>query len=128
MNEKVLIIDDDPSMIRLIEHALQSEGYDVISAANGLQGLKKARTEQVDLIILDVMLPGVDGFEVCHRLKDEPDTAGVLILMLSGKGEDRDKVEATNVGADAYMTKPTKPPELCEQVRELLNRKSGTKD
>ncbi|MBT4512753.1 MAG: response regulator, partial [Chloroflexi bacterium] len=83
MNEKVLVVDDDPSMARLIEHILQGKGYQVITTNNGLKALKIARSEELDMIILDLMLPGVDGFEVCHQLREEPNTADVPILVLS---------------------------------------------
>lgn len=121
MSEKVLVVDDDPGIVRLMERFLQREGYEVITATNGLQALKTAKNEQLELIILDLMLPGVDGFEVCHRLRDEPNTSKVPIVMVSGKAEERDKEAATEAGADAYLIKSADPSELHDQVKELLS-------
>ena len=124
MSEKIMIVDDDPSIVRLIQYFLERESYEIIIAGNGLQALKKAETEKPDLIMLDLMLPGVDGFEVCHRLRANPKTEDMPILMLSAKGDDTDKNEATKVGASAYFTKPFTGPVLIEQVQELLNPKA----
>ena len=123
MSEKVLVVDDDPGIVRLMERFLEREGYEVITATNGLQALKAAKDEQLELIILDLMLPGVDGFEVCHRLRDEPNTSGVPIVMVSGKAEERDKEAAAEAGADAYLIKSADPSELHDQVKELLSLK-----
>ena len=124
MNEKVLVVDDDPGIVRLMERFLKREGYEVITATNGVQALKKASSEKLNLIVLDLMLPGVDGFEVCHRLREEPNTADVPIIVLSGKGEDKDKEEASKVGADSYLIKSGDPTELYTHVRDLLARKT----
>ncbi|MFC2027079.1 response regulator [Chloroflexota bacterium] len=123
MSEKVLVVDDDPGIVRLMERFLQREGYEVITATNGLQALKTAKNEQLELIILDLMLPGVDGFEVCHRLRDEPNTSKVPIVMVSGKAEERDKEAAAEAGANAYLIKSADPSELHGQVKELLSSK-----
>ncbi len=127
MNEKVLVVDDDPRMMRLIEYILKEENYQILMASNGLQALRTARDENLDLIILDLMLPGVDGFEVCHRLREESSTANVPILVLSGKMEEKDKFEANKVGADVYLTKPVMSPELRSQVHDLLARKAAAR-
>ncbi|NQT72757.1 MAG: response regulator [Chloroflexi bacterium] len=124
MSEKVLVVDDDPGIVRLMERFLQREGYEVITATNGLQALKTAKNEQLELIILDLMLPGVDGFEVCHRLRSEPNTSGVPIVMVSGKAEEKDREAAAEAGADAYLLKSADPSELHQQVKEILSRKS----
>ncbi len=125
MNEKILIVDDDPSMVRLIEHILQCNTYQVLTANNGFQALKIAKSEELDIIILDLMLPGVDGFEVCHQLRDDPGTAKLPILILSGKNEEKDMAEAFKVGANAYMSKPVKPLELHNQIQDLLAQKTA---
>jgi len=124
VSEKVLVVDDDPGIVRLMERFLQREGYEVITATNGLQALKTAKNEQLELIILDLMLPGVDGFEVCHRLRSEPNTSGVPIVMVSGKAEEKDREAAAEAGADAYLLKSADPSELHQQVKEILSRKS----
>ena len=120
INKKILVIEDDPIGLRLIQYTLQHEGYQVLSAPNGLEGLRKANEENPDLVILDVMLPGIDGFEVCYRLRAEPQTAQLPILMLSAKAQDTDKTTGLKVGADDYLTKPASPSEIVKRVETLL--------
>ena len=123
MNERLLIVEDDASALRLIEFSLQQEGYDVTTATNGLEGLKKGKNEKFDLIILDLMLPGIDGFEICSRLRKETDTAQTPILILSTKTHEADVAMATEVGADGYLTKSGDPAEIVTQVKALLSKK-----
>jgi len=124
MNKKILVIEDDPSTLRLIKYTLQQEGYQALTAPNGLEGLRKAKSEQPDLIILDVMLPGVDGFEICHRLRGESQTAKLPILMVSGKARAIDKATGLKMGADDYITKPWHRPELVAKIAAMLERNS----
>jgi len=123
MDTKILVIEDDPGTLRLMVYTLQHEGYQVITAANGLDGLRKAMKEKPDLVVLDVMLPGIDGFEICHRLRADPQTAHLPILMLSGKAQEIDKATGLKVGADDYITKPATPSETASRVRTLLAQK-----
>jgi DNA-binding response OmpR family regulator len=125
MNKKILVVEDDPGALRLVQYTLQHEGYEVLIATNGLVGLKKAQSEEPDLIILDVMLPGMDGFEICHRLRGEPQTAGLPILMLSAKAQEADKTTGLKVGADDYLPKPADPAEIILRVRSLLAQKAA---
>ncbi|GAG90070.1 unnamed protein product, partial [marine sediment metagenome] len=127
MDKKILVIEDDPSALRLIEYTLQQEGYQVLTVPNGLEGLRKARREEPDLIIIDIMLPGIDGFEVCHRLRAEPQTAKLPILILSAKAREMDKATGLTVGADDYMTKPADPLEIISRVESLLAKKTAAK-
>jgi len=120
MAKRILIIDDDPIALELIEYALQQEGYETITAPNGVEGLAKVRDEKPDLVVLDVMLPGLDGFEVCHRLRAEPETARLPILMLSAKAREVDIDTGRRMGADMYVTKPMDPSALVVQVGTLL--------
>ena len=120
MNEKILVIEDDPNALRLVEYKLGQEGYQVITAADGLEGLKKAREEHPDLIILDIMLPGLDGYEVCQRLRQEPKTIKLPILMLSAKARGIDKATGLKVGADDYLTKPADQAMVVAKVKTLL--------
>ena len=120
MDEKILIVDDDPSIVRLVEHILQGKGYRVLIANTGSQALQMAKTEELDLIILDLILPGMDGFEVCHQLRQEPSTTTLPILIMSRKESEKYKTKALNAGANAYLTKPVKPPELNKHVKALL--------
>jgi len=123
MNKKILVIEDDPSALRFIEYTLEQEGYQVLAATNGLAGIRKAKNEEPDLIVLDIMLPGIDGFEICHRLRAEPQTAQLPILMLSAKAQEIDKATGLKVGADDYITKPADPSEIVSRVETLLARK-----
>ncbi len=124
MNKKILVIEDDPGSLRLMRYTLEHEGYQVLTATNGLEGLRKARKEEPDLIVLDIMLPGMDGFEVCHRLRAEPQTARLPILMLSAKAQEIDKATGLKVGADDYLTKPADPSEVVSRVETLLAQKT----
>jgi two-component system alkaline phosphatase synthesis response regulator PhoP len=123
MDKKILVIEDDPATLRLIDYSLRHEGYQVLTASNGLEGLRKAHDAEPDLIILDVMLPGMDGFEICHSLRSEPDTAQLPILMLSAKAQEIDKDTGLKVGADDYLAKPADPSEIVSRVESLLATK-----
>lgn len=127
MGKKILIIEDDPATQRLVDYSLKQEGYQIITASNGLEGIRKAIGETPDLIILDVMLPGLDGFEICYRLKSEPATANLPILMFSAKAQEIDKDTGIKVGADDYLTKPSAPADIIARVEKLLaKKKDGT--
>ena len=125
MGKKILVIEDDPSTLRLIRYTLQQEGYQVLTATNGLDGMRKAQSGEIDLIILDVLLPGVDGFEICHRLWADPQTAQLPILMVSGKAREIDKATGLKMGADDYITKPWHRPELVTKIAAMLERTSA---
>jgi DNA-binding response OmpR family regulator len=121
--KRILIVEDDPSVLRATSYILEKEGYDVITAQNGLEGLKKAREDNPDLLILDVMLPGIDGFEICHNLRGEPETADLPILMFSAKGQESDKATGMKMGANDYLVKPVDRIVLLDKVAELLATK-----
>ena len=125
MGKKILIIEDDPATQRLVDYSLKQEGYQIISASNGLEGIRKALGESPDLIILDVMLPGMDGFEICYRLRSEPSTANLPILMFSAKAQEIDKDTGIKVGADDYLTKPSAPADIVNHVNKLLAKKKS---
>lgn len=124
MNKKILVIDDNPSSLRLTRYTLEKKGYQILTASDGLEGLRKAREEHPDLIILDVMLPGLDGYEVCHQLRQKPETATLPILMISAKAHQDDKDIALRVGADDYLTKPVEPSTIVARVESLLTSAS----
>jgi DNA-binding response OmpR family regulator len=126
MEEKILVIEDDPATSRLVDYSLRHEGYQVITASNGLEGIRKAHDESPDLIILDVMLPGMDGFEICHRLRAESDTVKLPILMFSAKAQEIDKDTGLKVGADDYLPKPAAPAEILDRVGKLLSKKKSS--
>ena len=122
MAEKILIIDDDVDTLRLVGLVLQRQGYEISAASNGSQGLTKALEERPDLILLDVMMPDMDGYEVTRRLRKNPVTAAIPIMMFTAKTQLDDKVTGFEVGADDYLTKPTHPTELQAHVKALLAR------
>ena len=121
---KILVIDDEPSIINLVSAYLKPEGYEVYTAADGNAGLKAARAFKPDLIILDLMLPGIDGIELLTRLRRESD---VYVIMLTARTDETDKIVGLSVGADDYVTKPFSPRELTARVKAALRRiKTGS--
>lgn len=128
MAEKILLVDDDMDTLRLVGLMLQRQGYEVRAANNGLQALSMAQAEKPDLILLDVMMPEMDGYEVARRLRADPATAEVPIIMFTAKTQVDDKVAGFEAGADDYLTKPTQPRELFAHMRAVLTRstKKGT--
>lgn len=116
---KILVIDDEPSITKLIGAYLQPEGYEVLIASDGNAGLKSARVFKPDMIILDIMLPGMDGIELLSRLRRE---SNVYVIMLTAKTEETDKIVGLSVGADDYVTKPFSPRELVARVKAALRR------
>ena len=122
MGRKILIVDDEAVLVETIAYNLEQAGYQVITAADGASGLEVARREAPDLVILDIMLPEMDGLEVCRQLRREGPTAAAPILMLTAKGDEIDKVVGLEVGADDYVTKPFGRRELLARVRALLRR------
>ena len=122
MKKHVLIIEDDPDIVRLLEHYLSSEKYTVSSAKDGVEGLELARREIPRVVILDLMLPGIDGLEVCRQLRQDARTSNIAILMLTAKAEETDKVVGLELGADDYMSKPFSPRELVARIKALLRR------
>ena len=127
MSEKILIIDDDLDTLRLVGLMLQRQGYQISAATNGQQGLEKAFEEDPDLILLDVMMPDMDGYEVTRRLRQNPSTLQTPILMFTAKTQLDDKVVGFEVGANDYLTKPTHPSELQARVKTLLARVNSNK-
>lgn len=121
MARKILIVEDDVSTSRFLSYTMEHEGYQVLTALDGLEGLKKALTENPDLVVLDIMLPGLDGFELCHRLRAYSPTADIPVLMLSAKTQDADKSAAFKMGANFYMVKPADPAKIVDAVKNMLN-------
>lgn len=119
MSKKILIVDDEEQIIELIKVMLGDE-YEYVEAVNGAEAIEKAKTEQPDLILLDIMLPDMDGYQVCQRLRQDKKTKDIVIAMVSAKKEDHDILQGIDVGAIAYITKPFDGFELSEKVKELL--------
>lgn len=126
MSIKILAIDDHPDTIQLIEMALQRHGYEVLGAFSGPEGLEIAEQERPDLILLDMMMPGMDGNAVCRSIRQNPDLAKTPIIMFTAKSQALDKKVSFDAGADDYITKPTRPSELLERIEALLARQPAT--
>ncbi len=122
MRPKILVVDDEPEAVELVEFNLKQAGFDVISAGDGAEALKKARSGVPELIILDVMLPEVDGMEICKMLRRDKATANIPIIMLTAKAAEIDRVLGLELGADDYITKPFSPRELVLRVKKILQR------
>ena len=119
---KILVVDDEPDAVELVEFNLKSAGYEVVTAADGSEALKKARAQSPDLIVLDLMLPEVDGLETCKILRRDPATSGIPIIMLTAKAAEIDRVLGLELGADDYITKPFSPRELVLRIKNLMKR------
>jgi len=125
MTTKILIVDDEPRYLRLLEANLRSDGYDVVSAADGLQAVEMFSADPVDLILMDVMMPNLDGFAACQRIRQ---FSNVPIIILTAKGEEQDRVRGLDMGADDYLVKPFSATELLARVRAVLRRSQVSKD
>lgn len=125
MKSKILVVDDEPDAVELVTFNLRNAGYEVITAEDGEAALKKARNASPDLLVLDVMLPEIDGFEVCKLLRRDPATAKIPIIMLTAKAAEIDRVLGLEFGADDYLTKPFSPRELILRIKKLIQRKTG---
>jgi len=123
MSKRILIVDDEPRYLRLLEANLRTEGYDVIGAQDGFQALDIFSSQPIDLILLDIMMPKIDGFAVCQRIRE---FSNVPIIMLTAKGEEQDRVRGLDLGADDYLVKPFSATELLARVRAVLRRAQVT--
>ncbi len=127
MSEKILIVDDDLETLRLVGLMLQRQGYQIVAANNGSQGINLAKNEKPDLIVLDVMMPDMDGYSVTRELRKEPTTSDTPILMFTAKSQVDDKVAGYEAGVDDYLTKPVHPVELVAHIKALLARRKPSK-
>lgn len=128
MRQKILAVDDEKDILTLLEYNLGKEGFDVVSAADGPEAIALSRSERPSLIILDIMLPNMEGTDVLKELKRAPETAGIPVIMLTAKGEEIDRVLGLELGADDYMVKPFSTRELILRVRVLLKKKESGAD
>ncbi|MFH0828429.1 MAG: response regulator transcription factor [Candidatus Omnitrophota bacterium] len=120
--EKILVVDDEQDIARMISYNLKKEGFLVVEAYNGEDALNLTVSEQPDLVLLDLMLPGIDGLEVCRRLKKESRTSSIPLIMLTAKIQENDKVVGLELGADDYVSKPFSPKELIARIKAVLRR------
>ncbi|MFD1614487.1 response regulator transcription factor [Gelatiniphilus marinus] len=121
-NIKILLVDDEPDILEIVGYNLSNEGYQIITAHNGLQAVKKAKKELPHLIIMDVMMPEMDGIEACETIRKNPDLKNTIITFLTARGEDYSQVAGFDAGADDFITKPIKPKVLTSKVKALLRR------
>ena len=123
---RVLVVEDEQDVAELIRYNLAKEGYDVTLVGNGADALKRARENKPDVILLDIMVPQLNGWEVCRRLKQDPETRGIPVIMVTGRVEEGDKVLGFEMGADDYVTKPFSPRELVARIRAVVRRGKGS--
>lgn len=121
----ILIIEDDPDIVELLQYNLEKEGFPVRTAADGETGLQAARRFKPGMILLDLMMPGMDGLEVCQNLKRDPNTAGIPLMMITAKSQESDVVTGLELGADDFLSKPFSPREVIARVRAVLRRSKG---
>jgi DNA-binding response OmpR family regulator len=126
--KKILIVEDEKDIVQLVKHYFEKEGFRVKTAATGVEGLKAAKADHPDLIVLDLMLPELDGLEVCKRLRADLSSASLPIIMLTAKAEESDTVIGLELGADDYVTKPFSPKALVARVKALLRRVDRSKE
>ena len=123
--EKILIVDDEEHIVELLDFNLKNTGYETFIAVDGIEAVKIAKEEKPNLILLDLMIPGMDGFDVCKEIKKDKDMKNTSIIMLTAKGEELDKILGLELGADDYMTKPFSVRELLARVKAVLRRTSA---
>ena len=128
MAYKILVVDDEPTIVRLMEFILARQGHDVLVAVNGEEALQTIKTHQPDLVLLDIMMPRIDGYQVAQRVRADPQTAALPIIMLSAKAQDEDIRRGVEVGVDEYVTKPFTPDHLVHVVARYLSRIEAEND
>jgi DNA-binding NarL/FixJ family response regulator len=126
MAERLLVVDDEPNLLRAVAAMLRAEGYEVTTARSGRDALTHAARSVPDLVVSDIRMPGMDGYQLARSLRDSPRTSLVPIVFLTAKGETEDRVEGFRTGVDAYLTKPFEPEELLAVIRSILNRVERT--
>ena len=127
-NKTILIADDEPYLIRSLSYVLQREGYHVESAVDGQEAMSKIETLRPDLVFLDLMLPRLDGFQICRRVKERPDLRSTYVIILTAKGQQEDRQKGFQAGADAFMTKPFSPKEIIDKLRQILGSSDRPSD
>lgn len=122
VNARILVVDDDPEVVRLFSYALKRAGYQVEGALSGEVALERARETRPDVIVLDIMMPGIDGYEVAQRLRQATETAAIPIVMLTARALVPDQIRGLQAGATSYLIKPVMPSALVKTIRDLLSR------
>ena len=124
---KILVVDDEIYIVHILDFSLGMEGYEVVTALDGEQALEKLKSDRPDLIVLDIMMPKLDGYEVCKAIKSDPETRHIPVILLSAKGRNVDQKLGFDVGADDYITKPFSPRKLVERINQLLGQAATEK-
>jgi len=127
-NEKILLVDDEPDILEFLGYNLKKEGYEVTTSTNGREAIETAKKISPDLIVLDVMMPEMDGIETCHEIRATESLSQTLVIFLSARGEDYSQVAGFDAGADDYISKPIKPRLLISKIKAVLRRKSGVEE
>lgn len=122
---RILVVDDEIYIVHILDFSLGMEGYEVLTALDGEQALEKARAEKPDLVVLDIMMPKLDGYETCKMLKADPNTRDIPVILLSAKGRNVDQKIGFEVGADDYITKPFSPRKLVERINAILGQSNS---
>ena len=117
---RILVVDDEIYIVHILDFSLGMEGYEVLTALDGEQALERLKSDKPDLIVLDIMMPKLDGYEVCRAIKSNPDTRNIPVILLSAKGRNVDQKMGFDVGADDYITKPFSPRKLVERINAIL--------
>jgi DNA-binding response OmpR family regulator len=120
--KRILVVDDEIYIVHILEFTLTMEGYEVLTASDGEEALRKVEQDRPDLIVLDIMMPKLDGYEVCRKLREDEDFRSIPVVLLSAKGRPIDRETGLEVGADDYIVKPFSPRRLLEKIRDLLAR------
>lgn len=121
MQKTIVVVDDEPSIGRVVQFKLEKEGFKVHVATDGIEGLAKIQSEKPDLVLLDIMMPGMDGFEVCQRMKENPRTAKIPVIVLTARGQAPDRIRGKELGIIDFFTKPFSPTRLLEKVTEVFS-------
>ncbi len=121
---KILVVDDEIYIVHILDFSLGMEGYEVVTALDGEQALHKVKSDKPDLVVLDIMMPKLDGYETCKILKNDPETKNIPVILLSAKGRNVDQTMGFQVGADDYITKPFSPRKLVERINMILGQPS----
>jgi DNA-binding response OmpR family regulator len=119
---KVLVVDDEEYIQHILNFSFGAEGYDVLTASDGEEGITKARNEKPDVIVMDIMMPKMDGYEACKRIKSDPETKDIPVILLTAKGREADRKLGADAGADDYVVKPFSPGRLIERVEGMLQK------
>lgn len=119
---KVLVVDDEEYIQHILNFSFVAEGYDVVTASDGEEGVSKAKDEKPDVIVMDIMMPKMDGYEACKQIKTDPQTKDIPVILLTAKGRDADRKLGTEVGADDYVVKPFSPGRLIERVEGIMKK------